>query len=229
MVIQTSQSYNFNASAAECVLDAFLRLGLRPTEITQTHMQQARLSAGFILTEFSNQQPNLWAVGLQTIPVLQGQATYTISAQIIMVLDLYITTGNPPIDRYLYPISRTEYAAISNKTVQGPPTQFWFDRLVSPTITFYPTPDSDGPYLCNFYSVRQNQDVSLVNGNTIEVPFRFLDAFCAGLAWKLSEKYAPEREDKLFARYTRAWGIAATQDVESVPLMIIPGVAGYWR
>lgn len=226
-----SNTFNFAPSLGEIVLNAFSRIQVRPSEILQSHMFQARMAANLLLSEWSNAQPNLWEVDLQSLPITQGAATYSLPAETVMLLDVYLTTGPGvnPTDRYLFPISRTEYASYANKAVQGPPTVYWYDRLISQTVTFYPTPDGNGPYVINYYSVRQTQDAVVQNGYNVEIPYRFLDAYCAGLAWKLSEHYAPQLEDKMLARYTRAWTIATTQDTENVPMYIMPGVSGYFR
>ena len=226
----TSGTFNYNPSGAEFVLAAFGRCQIRPASIGADHMLNARMAMNFLLSEWSNATPNLWEVALQTMPLTQGVGTYSIPAPTVMILDLYISTGtNPVIDRILWPVSRTEYASYSNKTTQGTPTVFWYDRLISQTITFYPFPDGNGPYTAKFYSVRQTQDADVSNGYNVEIPSRFYDAYCSGLAWKLSEIYAPQLEDKLFARYQRAWTIAATQDVENVALVIAPGIGGYYN
>lgn len=225
----TTQAFNFAPSLGEIVLSAFGRIQVRPAEITQSHMFTARMAANLLLSEWSNLQPNLWEVGLQSVPLIAGSATYSVTAETVMILDMYITYGTPPIDRYINPVSRSEYAAISNKTAQGFPSQFWFDRLISPTITFYLTPDGAFPYVAKFYSVRQTQDADFANGLNVEVTYRHLEAYSAGLAWKLAETYQPALEDKLFARYQRAWNIASTQDTENVAMALVPGTSGYFR
>jgi len=229
MTVDVSKTYDFNPPLGGLLLTAFQRCQVRPTSLTAAHMMQGQIAANLILSELSNIQPNLWTVGLQTVPLLAGSATYTVPAETVMILDLYLSYGTPSTDRYLYPVSRTEYSAYPNKTQQGTPTVYWFDRLISPTITFWPVPDSNGPFTAKYYSIRQTMDAVLANGLTVEIPFRFLDAYVAGLAWKLSELYAPQLEDKLFSRYTRALGIADTQDVENTNLYISPGLSGYWR
>jgi hypothetical protein len=226
----TSNTFNFAPSGAEFVLSAYGRIQIRPTSLTQDQMFNARMALNFLLSEWSNLQPNLWEVALQTLPLTQGIGTYSVPAPTVMILDLYISTGTTPtIDRYLYPVSRTDYASYSNKTVQGVPTVFWYDRLISQTVTFYPVPDGNGPYTANFYSVRQTQDADVANGQNVEIPYRFYDAYCSGLAWKLSEMYAPQLEDKMFSRYQRALNIAMTQDTENVDLYIMPGIGGYYQ
>lgn len=229
MTINTSETYDFNPTLGGLMLNAFGRCQVRPSELTQSHLFQGQLSANFVLSEFSNLQPNLWEVELRCTPLVQGTKTYSVPAETVMILDLFISYSSPTIDRYIYPVSRTEYASYPNKTQQGFPTVFWFDRLVAPTITLWPVPDGNGPYEAKYYSVRQTQDAGLANGKTVEIPYRFLEAYTAGLAWKLSELYAPQLEDKLFARYQRAWGIASTQDTENVALYIQPSMSGYWR
>jgi hypothetical protein len=193
-------------------------------------MFNARMALNFVLSEWSSLQPNLWEVQLQVMPLTQGVDTYEVPAPTVMIMDMYIQTGTGPFtDRYIYPISRTEYASYSNKSTQSVPTVYWYDRLLSQTVTFFPVPDGNGPYTAKFYSVRQTQDADVSNGYNVEIPFRFMEAYCAGLAWKLSELYAPQLEDKLFARYTRALQIAQTQDVENVPMFITPGIGGYFE
>lgn len=223
---QTSGTFNFNPTGAEFVLAAFGRCQVRPSELKQDHMFNARMALNFVLAEWSNATPNLWEVGLQSLPLTQGVASYALPAPTVMVLDAYVNWGG--VDHYIWPISRTEYASYAVKTTQAPPNVYWYDRLISQSITLYPVPDGNGPYVANLYTVRQTQDADVQNGATIEIPFRFYEAYCAGLAWKLAEIYAPTLEDKLFARYQRALSIAQTQDVENTPLIIAPGLSGYF-
>lgn len=224
----TSGTYNFFPSTGEIGLTAFGRIGIKRTAITASHMAEMRNAANFLLSEWSNQTPNLWEVGLTSVNLVAGTATYNVNPEIVMILDMYISYGSPSFDKLIMPISRSEYASYPNKTQQGVPTTFWFDRLISPTFTLFPVPDSAFTYTANYYAVRQTQDAELTGAQNPEIPYRFLEAFTSGIAWKLSEIYAPQLEDKMFARYQRAWGIAATQDTENVPLYITPGIGGYF-
>lgn len=224
----TSGTYDFLPSTGEIGLTAFGRVGIKRTAITASHMAELRNAANFLLSEWSNQTPNLWEVGLISTPLVAGTATYNVTAQTVMILDMYISYGTPNTDRLIFPISRSEYAAYPNKTTQSIPTVFWFNRLISPTITLWPVPDSAATYTMNYYSVRQTQDANLGSAETPEIPYRLLEAFTAGLAWKLSEIYNQALEEKMFSRYQRAWGIAASQDTENVPFYLTPGIGGYF-
>lgn len=225
----TSGTYNFAPSLGEVVLNAYARIGVRRTEILQTHLSDARTEANLLLAKISNLQPNLWTVDQQAVPLLQGSATYSVPAETVMILDVFIRYGNPTTDRSMYPISRTEYSTYPNKDIQAFPTVFWFDRLISPTITLWPTPDANGPYTLFYYRVRQVQDAEYVNGQNIEIPYLWLDAFTAGLAHRLARIYAPNMEGLRKSDADEAWGIAATQNTENVGVVMSPGLSSYFR
>lgn len=225
-----SGNYNFLPSTGDIIITAFQRIGLRPTEILQTHLQQAVIELNLLQSKLSNQQPNLWDVDLQSIPLVQGTATYSLPAETVMITNAYVRTGSgtSSIDRLIFPISQTEYAALSNKFIQAPPTQFWFNRLISPTITFYQVPDGNGPYTVFYYRVRQIQDATLPNGVQMEIPYLWLDALTAGLAHRLARVFAPTLEQIRKLDADEAWHIAASQNVENVAMFIAPGLIGYF-
>ena len=230
-VVQTSGNYNFNPTAGEFILNAFDRIQVRPTEIEQTQMQRAIMELNFALTRF-NTMPgqNLWTIDLLSIPLIQGTATYSIPAETRMILSGFIRySTTPQLDRYLAPISRDDYAAISTKTQQGFPSQYWFDRLRSPTITFYLVPDGSFPYDFFYYRARQIQDANITNGQNLELPTRFFDAITADLAHRLARIYRPELEQIRKTDRDEAWSIAATEDTEWVPLSVTPSLSGYYR
>lgn len=227
--VVTSETYDFNPSNAEIIAGAYARIGIRRTEITSPHIQDAVLELNTLFSRMNNMGPNLWTVNLEALPLTHGVATYSLPAETIMVLDVYIRYGTPPVDRLLYSLSRTEYASLATKTQQGFPSQFWFNRLNAPTITFFLTPDANGPYVAYYYIYRQIQDSKLPNGMVTEMPPRWVDAVVAGLAHRLSRIYSPQLEQIRKADADEAWMIAATQDVENVPLNIIPGLGSYWR
>jgi hypothetical protein len=227
----TSGTYNFNPSLGEVVLNAFARCGIRRTALVQEHLQDARFEANLLFSEWSNRGVNLWKVDLQTVPLIEGTTLYTVPSNTVMILDAYIATGSDQseFDRMIMPISRSEYSQTPNKNLQAPPTVFWFDRLINPTITVWPVPDQSNYYTLKYYRVIQIQDAEMENAQTLDVPYRWLDATCAGLASRLAAIYAPDRIQVLTARAESAYQIAAMQDTENVPLYIMPGLSGYFR
>lgn len=227
----TSGTYNFNPSLGELVINAFARCGVRRTALVQEHMQDARMETNLMLSNWSNRGVNLWEVDVQTVPLIQGVTTYSVPSTTIMMLDAYISTGSgqAQFDRVIMPISRSEYSQTPNKNLQAPPTVFWFDRLISPTVTVWPVPDQTSVYTLKYYRVTQIQDANLENGQTVDIPYRWFDAFAAGLAARLAGIYAPDRVQILGTNAESAYMIAATQDTENVPMYLTPGLSGYYR
>ncbi len=228
--MSTSNSYNFSLSNADIVASAYALLQIRRPSLLAEHMVDGRTQLNLLLSSWSNLQVNLFNVDLVSVPLIAGTATYSVDPSTIMILDAYITfNGSPQSNRLIFPISRTEYASYANPTASGTPSVFWFDRVLSPTITLWLVPDQTSQYTLNYYRCYQNQDANLPSGETPAVPYRWLDAMVTGLAARLAKIYAPALEDKRDADAQKAWNIAATQDTENVAMNIIPGLQGFYR
>lgn len=230
-VVQTSGQTNFNPSAGDFILNAFDRISVRPTEIEQTQMQRAIMELNLALVRF-NTMPgqNQFTIQQASIPLVQGTATYSLPATTRMIFSCFIRySTNPILDRYMYPISRDEYAAISTKTTQGFPSQYFLDRQISPTITFYLIPDGAFSYTFFYWAANQIQDAAVLNGQNLQLPLRFFDAITADLAHRLSRIYRPEQEQVRKVDRDEAWSIAAAEDTEWVPLYVTPALGGYYR
>ena len=226
----SSGTYNFSVSNADAILSAFGRLGMRRTSLLTEHLLDAQREANFLMAEFSNRQPNLWTSELQSIALVPGTATYTLPAYTIMILAAYIrfvNTGSTTQDRIIWPVSTTEYASYPNKSQQGFPTVFWFDRQIIPQITLWYVPDNTFTYTLYLQAVNQLQDVNLPNGETPNIPYRWIDVFIAGLAYRLARIYKPEQEAIRKSDYDMAWSIGSTQDVENTSFYIRPGLEAY--
>lgn len=227
----SSGTYNFSMSNSDVVLGAYSRIQIRRTSLLAEHMQDAYRQANLLLSEWSNKQPNLFVSEQQTQVLTAGTATYNLPARSIMILSCFIRTGSGQSqnDRMLWPVSEIEYASFANKALQGFPSNFWLNRQIIPNVTFYLTPDDSQVYTAYFQVVRQMQDANLASGETPDLPYRFLDAFEAGLAHRLARIYKPELEQMRKADAAEAWMIAATQDIENVNLVLSPMLGRYFR
>jgi hypothetical protein len=204
-------------------------------------MEASRMATNMMLARWSNQGVNLWAVDLVTTPLVTGQSVYSVDPSTVMILDAYIQTNSSGAltDRIILPISRTEYASYPNKSQQGFPTVFWFDRLISdarstgsagPSVTIWPVPNTtQGPTTLKYYRVRQIQDSNLQGGQTVEIPYLWLEAFAYGLALRLAQIWNPNAVALLKPMADEAYQIAADQNVEQAQQYISPMVSGYYR
>ena len=226
--MSTSGTYTFNPSLGELTIYAYQLIGVRPTALLQEHMDSARLATNMMFTRWSNQGVNLWQVQLTTTPLVAGISNYGVTSNTVVILDAYIEYGSPAIDRIILPISRTEYASYPNKSQQGFPTTFWFDRQLSPTVTLWPVPDGTQTSL-KYYSVLRIQDANMNGTDEVDIPPIWLEAMAYGLAERLARIWAPEKVVLVKPMADESYDIASRQNVETAQQYISPQLSGYWR
>lgn len=228
--MSTSGTYTYNPSLGELTVYAYQLIGVRPTALLQEHIDVARTATNMMFTRWSNQGVNLWQVDLTQTALTQGVATYPVDASVVVMLDAFIrtTAGTTQTDRIIMPVSRTEYASYPNKIQQGFPTTFWFDRLLSPTVTLWPVPDGTQTYL-EYYAVKRIQDANMNGVQELDIPPIWLEAMIYGLAYRLAQIWSPDKVAIMKPMADEAYQIAATQNVETANQYISPQLAGYWR
>jgi hypothetical protein len=226
----TTGTYNFAPSMGEMVLYAYGLCGIRRTALTQSHFEDARIATNILMGRWSADGVNLWQVDLCSIPLQQGQTTYSVPSNTIVMLDAYYTinNGQQEIDRIMTPISRTEYANYPNKHQQGAPTVFWFDRLLAPTVTVWAAPNGQQAAF-KYYRLRQTQDSNLQSGANVEIPIYFLEAYATGLAYRLALSWQPTQAPALKQLADESWGIASRQNIEQASVYVSPMLNGYYR
>jgi len=225
--VTVSDTTSFNPIIGSLALNALARAGVRRTEITPQHMQDVYLEANFLQAAWANDGLLLWTIDQQTITLVQGTATYTVPSNTVMITDLYIVINNGN-NRYITPFSRTDYASLANPTTQGVPTSYWFNRILAPTVTFWPVPDGNETSAV-YYRYRQVDDANVPQGGNAEIPYLWLDAYVADLAHRMARIYNPPLEAQRKADRDVAYALAAKQGVENVPLYVSPGLSGYFR
>ena len=117
-------------------------------------------------------------------------------------------------------ISRDNYLNIATKSTTGRPTQFYVDRLITPVVKVWPTPENSTDQFIYDRLVRiDDADTSV---NTVQVPFRFYPCLTAGLAYYISLKRAPDRIQILKALYEEEFLRAAEEDRDKVNITLVP-------
>lgn len=213
----TSGSRDFNLDVAEIIEEAYERCGLELR--TGYDAQTARRSLNLMLAEWANRGLNLWTVAQGTIPLVTGTASYSLAADVIDLLDVVVRSQGT--DYEVERISRTEYFTLPDKTTTGRPSQYFLERGITPTIYLWAAPENSTDQI-RYYYVRRMQDADTLT-NTTEIPFRFLPCMVAGLAYYISMKRAPDRVGLLKAVYDEEFQRAADEDIDRVPLKIVPG------
>ena len=235
----TTGTDTFNLDLSNIVEEAFERVGAELR--TGYDLRTARRSLNLLTIEWANRGVNLWTIEEGSIPMVQGQITYDLPVDTIDLLEHVIRTqtGIPQTDININRISVDTYATIHNKNAQGRPIQVWINRqsgatypdglippgttVQYPQINVWPCPDQDNYYTFVYWRLRRIQDAG--NGiTTQDIPFRFLPAMVAGLAYHLSLKIPGglERSNMLKAMYDEQWQLASDEDREKAPLRIAP-------
>ena len=231
----TSQSYQFDQdfSIDEIISDAYERLGLVGTSGHQ--LKTARRSLNILFQEWGNRGLHYWEVGNSSFTLVDGQAVYTMyrstsdgtsDATAIYGVDdvleaVYRNSSN--VDFSLTKINRSTYQGLSSKTQEGTPTQYFVQRFIDKvTMTLYLTPGStEAGNFINFYYVKRIQDAGNYT-NATDVPYRFVPCMCAGLAYYLSVKKAPQRTQELKLLYEDELQRALEEDGSSSSTFITP-------
>lgn len=218
----TSGSRDFNLDVGELIEEAFERCGLQVR--TGYDAKTARRSLNLMFAEWANRGLNLWTVKQGTITLTEGQSQEPLAADVVDLLEVVLRRDGT--DYEISRLSRGEYSTLPDKTSQGRPSQFYFDRQIEPVMNIWPVPESSTDEIVYYYVRRIEDADALVN--TTDMPFRFYPCMVAGLAYYLAMKRAPERMQMLKAIYEEEFQRASDEDEDRVPLKLQPS-ARYLR
>ena len=182
-----SGSTDFSIDAAEVIQEAYERCGLQ--EVTGKDLRTAIRSMNLLMSEWANRGLNLWTIQLGTQSTTASDADYTLATNIVDVLEVVLRDANS-LDTNLGRVSRADYHMLPNKSTEGRPSQFYFERTTTPTLFLYPTPDLS-TYTVRYYYLKRLDDLDLATDDP-NVSFRFLPCLVAGMAYYLAMKKAPQ-------------------------------------
>lgn len=242
----TSGQTTFTLDLNDLCEEAFERCG---SQLRSGYdLRTARRSLNLLTIEWSNRGINLWTIEEGSIPMVTGQATYDLPVDTIDLLDHVVRTGAGAANQTDINISRissSTYSTIPNKLATGRPIQVWVNRqsgatypgtpsntVAYPQINVWPTPNAPGDqYTFVYWRLRRIQNAG--DGiNTQDIPFRFLNAMVAGLAYYLAAKLPGvdmQRAIALKADYDQQLQLAMEEDREKAPLRFVPRNFSYSR
>ena len=227
----------FNIDLSEIIEEAFERAG---SELRSGYdFKTARRSLNLLLIEWGNKGINLWTVEQGQIVLNTGVAVYPLPVDTVDLLDHVIRTGSGQnqSDITISRISGSTYSTIPNKNALGKPIQVWINRqsgattptgVASPTINVWPTPQApDSQYTFVYWRLKRMQDAG--DGvNTQDIPYLFLPALVAGLAYYLAMKLPGmdlQRAQALKMVYDEQFQLAADENREKAPVRVVPRMA----
>ena len=230
-------------SIEEIIEDAFERIGLN--SVAGYQLKSARRSLNILFQEWGNRGIHYWEIDETNLDLIQGQSDYDFfrassdgtSATTTPTNGIYgmsdvleaqlrnNRTQTTQSDSPMTKVDRSTYAGFSNKLSQGTPNQYWVERFIDKVrIHVYPTPDSTNASKdLHFYYIKRIQDVGDYT-NATDVPFRFVPCMTAGLAFYLSQKYAPQLAQQMKLYYEDELARALAEDGSASSTYITPKV-----
>jgi len=192
----TSGSRDFTLDVGEIVEEAFERCGMEVR--TGYDARTARRSLNLMFADWANRGVNLWTVKSGTINMVSGQSEYTLTADVVDILEVVVRRDGTDfqVDR----ISRSEYQNIPTKTTTGRPSQLYFNRQTAPKVNVWPAPENSTDVV-RYYYVQRIEDADAAV-NDVDAPFRFLPCMVAGLAYYMFQRAADEDEDRVALKLT---------------------------
>jgi hypothetical protein len=223
----TSGTKTFDPNSTEIAEEAYERIG---TELrTGYNIETARRSMNFLLAEWANEGINLWTVAENSITLTESDATETLSASLIDITSAVLRRDSTDIA--IERVSREEWLNIPNKSEESRPTQWYLDRQVTPILNLWPTPENSTDIFKYFGTFRLD-DVTGPLQN-IQIPFRFLEAFTAGLAARLCIKASVNSQEMMMripilsADYELKLRMAKEEDRDKSSFIVRPDLSGY--
>ena len=214
-------TFGKNFAIDDIVEEAYERIGIRG--VSGYQLKTARRSLNILFQEWANRGIHLWEIADGYLTLAAGTNEYigyrsigdgtstllnSAGAALYSVDDVFEASyrsnagTTSQSDSPLTKVSRSTYSALSNKLAQGQPSQYWVQRFIDRvTITLYTTPSSSqAGDRVQFYYMKRIDDAGDYT-NAADVPYYYIPCMCAGLAYYLSLKYAPDRTQNLKLLY----------------------------
>lgn len=212
----TSGTTTFSLTVAEFLDEAWERCGKDPAHLTARHIISARRSMNLLLADWYTDGHKQWKLDLQSQATTVGMASFTPATGTIDIFDMMLRRSG--VDTPVVRISRDDYQQIGDKAIQGRPDRFFLDRGTTLTCFLWPTGENATDSL-RYYRLARIQDVGAAS-NTLDLPVYWFEAFAAGVAAKLAEKWAPDKEVGLITKAAAAFKRAKQEDRDRADVSI---------
>jgi len=217
----TSGTVTFRPEVDEIVTEACERCGLDPTLIDRKVAVSARRSLNLMFSEWAVRGINYWNTTESTLSLTASTRNYALSAGTVDILTVALRRDS--VDSVMTRLAMTDYHSQANKTTEGKPTQYYFDRQYTPQIYLWPVPENSTDTII-YWSLSQIEDITAAYEDT-DIPHRWSEAMCSGLASKLSLKLPGVPDARIALLLTQAetsFNFAADEEGEKAALRIIP-------
>jgi hypothetical protein len=194
-------------------------------------LRSARLSLELLSIEWANRGLNLWTVdGPTSVTLTPGVYRYSLPDDTVDLIEHVVRQPSStiptmyqdlPLDRF----SVAEYAAVPNKLATGRPTVIHIRRQIHPYFVLWMVPPLNCIYQLVYWRLRRMKSLGYGGTGQPEIPWRFIPAMTAGLAYKLCEKSKQldlNRLQLLKGEYDQEFQLAMDEDRDRASVRFVP-------
>lgn len=197
-------------------------------------LRAARRALEFLSIEWANRGLNLWTVeGPLTVDLMPGIDTYDLAEDTVDMVEHALripgngSNGSGPQDIPLERWTFADYATIPNKQAQGRPSIINIRRTIQPYFVVWMVPPTGATYQVVYWRLRRLLPLGQGGTGQPDIPWRFIPAMTAGLAFYLALKSkdpnATQRLQMLKAEYVEQFGLASDEDRDRATFQFVPG------
>jgi hypothetical protein len=196
-------------------------------------LRTARRALELLSIEWANRGLNLWTVeGPTVVNLTAGLEQYTLPDDTVDLVEHIVRTPNVsstsqnidfPLERFTF----SEYATIPNKLASGRPTIINIRRDIHPNYYLWMVPPQNSTYQLVYWRLRRLQSLGSGGTGVPDIPWRFIPAITAGLAFYLALKSkdpnALQKVQLLKSEYVEQFELASDEDRDRATFRFVPG------
>lgn len=200
--MSSSGTYAFNPELQDQIDEAFERCGIDPADLKARHIRSAIRSANLLFADWQNFNHKQHDLNFVSQSLTQADQDFTLP---VGGYDIFhATLKRDGRETEIYPLSRSNYNAITDKTIQGRPDRYFVDRgsFISTSgakVYIWQAAENSTDTLEIWY-LRTQEDAGDPS-DTLKMSKNYQEAFACGMAFHLCRKYAPQRRKALRADY----------------------------
>ena len=216
----TSGTRAFSLDVATAFEEAYELAGLEAR--TSYDAVTARRSLNIMFADWSNRGIQMWQITKVELTLTEGTSEYTINSYDIDILDAYIqkTVSDVVTDYSLDRVDRNQFISIPNKATKARSTQYWLERVKTPVIHLYPTPENSTDKLIYYVWLRIEDNTAQTND--VDIPSRFMPCLVSGLAYYLCLKKNVQKLPVIKEQYEQDLANAIAYDEDRSSLRLVP-------
>ena len=193
--------------------------------------ERARRILNLLLIELQNKNIPLNKIQTDSVPLIDGTASYTLDADIVDVLKLTLKNVDNSNETTLDRWSMKEYHELPNKTTEGRPTLYSTLRQNNQVnVRFWPVPNQTSEWTAELLVSKRVEDIT-ASYQKIDLPHRYLPLLVKWLSYELSltrQGVAAEMIAHLKQRLDEVMPDTFEEDRERVDFVIQPGhISGF--